>query len=154
MQKEYDNSADDKKERGIQIKKFVWITDIELTMDNVKEVMRGGRSRWKIENETFQTLKVETAYDLEHSYGHEQKNLCTIFGMLAMLAFLIDQVQEITCPLFRKALGGQKAKGVKRKLWELLRNVVEWFVLDTWETLFKLLSGMMPAVTPVWDDFG
>ena len=30
-----------------------WITDIQLTEENVAKVMRGGRARWKIENENI-----------------------------------------------------------------------------------------------------
>lgn len=40
-----------------KIKNFSWITDITLSRDNVYHVMRAGRSRWKVENETFNTLK-------------------------------------------------------------------------------------------------
>ncbi|MCP4120611.1 MAG: transposase, partial [Bacteroidetes bacterium] len=36
---------------------FSWITDFKLTKKNVYQIMRIGRSRWKIENETFNTLK-------------------------------------------------------------------------------------------------
>ena len=110
-----------------------------------------------MENETFQTLKVESSYNLEHSYGHGKENLCTIFGMLAMLAFLIDQAQEIACPLFRKALGGKRANGTRRTLWELFRSAIEWLVLDTWDTLLKLAAGMIevvPTLKPVPDDTG
>ncbi len=53
-----------------------------------------------------------------------------------MPAFLIDQAQEIACPLFRKALVG-RAKGSNRTLWELFKSAVEWFVLDSREMLLK-----------------
>ncbi len=36
-----------------KIQYFSWITDFVLTPDNVYAIMRGGRARWKIENETF-----------------------------------------------------------------------------------------------------
>ena len=36
---------------------FYWITEIQLTQSNVELVMRGGRSRWHIENQIFNTLK-------------------------------------------------------------------------------------------------
>ena len=36
---------------------FTWISDIHVTDKNVKMLMKAGRSRWKIENETFNTLK-------------------------------------------------------------------------------------------------
>ena len=32
--------------------------------------MMAGRARWKVENETIQTLKAESSYNLEHSYGY------------------------------------------------------------------------------------
>ena len=35
---------------------FSWVTDIPLDRDKVYQIMRGGRARWKIENETFLTL--------------------------------------------------------------------------------------------------
>ena len=38
---------------GKQIYHNTWITDLELRQDNVYYIMRGGRTRWKIENETF-----------------------------------------------------------------------------------------------------
>ena len=55
--------------------------------------MRGGRARWKVENETFNTLKNQ-GYQFEHNFGHGKKNLHTVFAYLMMLAFLVDQIQE------------------------------------------------------------
>ena len=52
-------------------KNFSWVSDIKLSRDNVYHVMRAGRSRRKIENETFNTLK-NLGYNLEHNYGHEK----------------------------------------------------------------------------------
>jgi hypothetical protein len=36
---------------------FRWVTDLRVSKRNVFHLMRGGRARWKIENETFNTLK-------------------------------------------------------------------------------------------------
>ena len=63
-------------------------------------MVRGGRARWKIENETFNTLKNQ-GYQFGHNFGHGKQNLSTIFVMLMMLAFLVDQTQELCCPLFQ-----------------------------------------------------
>ena len=70
---------------------------------NVFRLMRGGRARWKIENETFNTLKNQ-GYNFEHNYGHGEQNLSVVFAMLMMLAFLVDQTQQLCCALFRAAL--------------------------------------------------
>jgi len=34
-----------------------WVTDIHIDKGNIKDLVKGGRARWKIENETFNTLK-------------------------------------------------------------------------------------------------
>ena len=64
--------------------------------------MRGGRARWKIENETFNTLKNQ-GYHFEHNYGHGKKSLSVVLAMVMMLAFLVDQTQQLCCPLFQAA---------------------------------------------------
>ncbi len=47
---------------------FSWVTSLEITPDNAHEIMRAGRSRWRIENETFNTLKNQ-GYNFEHNYA-------------------------------------------------------------------------------------
>ena len=46
--------------------KFTWVTDFYITEDTVFQLMKGGRARWKVENETFNTLKNQ-GYHFEHS---------------------------------------------------------------------------------------
>ena len=36
---------------------FSWVTQLAVTSENVYDIMRAGRARWRIENETFNTLK-------------------------------------------------------------------------------------------------
>src|SRR5690348_2055464 len=36
-----------------EIHTWAWVTDLTLRADNVRQVARGGRTRWRIENETF-----------------------------------------------------------------------------------------------------
>src|SRR2546421_3841584 len=40
-----------------KVQHFSWVTDLRVNKRNVYHLMRGGRARWKIENETFNTLK-------------------------------------------------------------------------------------------------
>lgn len=98
---------------------FTWVTGIKLTKANMLKVMRMGRSRWKIENETFNTLKNQS-YHFEHNFGHGQENLCTIFAYLMMLAFYVDQIQQRSCQYFRAVLRELKTRA---KLWESIRAV-------------------------------
>ena len=69
--------------------------------------MREGRARWKIENETFNTLKNQ-GHEFEHNYGHGYKNLSVTLAYLMMLAFLVDQAQLIGCKIVRMALESSK----------------------------------------------
>jgi hypothetical protein len=111
---------------------FTWITDIILTKENVFKVMRAGRARWKIENEVFNTLKNQD-YHFEHNYGHGKSHLSTVFAMLMMLAFLIDQTQECCCPLFKAAKGTFRTKVY---LWSKMQALfLSYFILD-WESFY------------------
>ena len=129
----------DKKGIGVQEKRFSWITDFHITKANISLIRRAGRRRWAIENETFRTLKETTGYTIEHSYGHGEKYLCTMFSVLAFLAFLVDQAPEITCPLFRKAL--KKRSGTKMYLWESMKSALEWVLFQNVEQFFQTLAG-------------
>ena len=103
---------------GSILKRFSWVTDLTITLDNARHLVRGGRARWKIENETFNTLKNQ-GYEFGHNFGHGKQNLSTIFAMLMMLAFLVDQTQELCCPLFQAV---RKRRGTRRSLWDHQRS--------------------------------
>jgi hypothetical protein len=120
-----------------------WITDLTITEENCADIVRGGRARWKIENETFNTLKNQ-GYRLEHNYGHGQQHLATIFGLLTMLAFLIDQVQELACPLFHQARQRFRSR---TSLWERMRALFVGYFIDDWETFWQaIIRGHQVAV--------
>jgi hypothetical protein len=121
--------------RNGKISTWTWITDITIEQENLKLLMRGGRSRWKVENETFNTLKNQ-GYNFEHNYGHGNKNLSTILAMLMMLAFMIDQIQQHSCPLFNAAL---KKAGAKYSLWEKIRGLFFIFYINSWRDVFLFL---------------
>jgi hypothetical protein len=86
---------------------FSWVTDFTVTPLNVVMIMRGGRARWKVENETFNTLKNQ-GYHFEHNFGHGQNHLSVVFAVLMMLAFLVDQIQQLGDALFQAVLKKKK----------------------------------------------
>jgi hypothetical protein len=102
-----------------EVQIFTWITNVKLSKNNVFNIMKVGRSRWKIENETFNTLKNQ-GYNFSHNFGHGENNLCTIFAYLMMMAFNVDQIQQHCCRYFQTLLKNLKTKA---KLWESLRAV-------------------------------
>ena len=97
--------------------------------------MRGGRARWKIENETFNTLKNQ-AYNFAHNYGHGADNLSVVFAMLMMLAFLVDQTQQLGCALFQAVW---TKLGSKRRLWERMRALFYDYAFASMRQLFEAL---------------
>lgn len=115
--------------------RFSWVTNIQVTQANVFALMKGGRARWKIENESFNTLK-NLGYNLEHNYGHGKKYLSTIFCLLMLLSFLVDQVQGIACILFQTV---KKQAGSFRTLWEKTRVLFEYVELASWEYLYRFI---------------
>jgi len=114
---------------------FSWVTDFIVTKLNVFAIMRGGRARWKVENETFNTLKNQ-GYHFEHNFGHGEKNLSVVFAVLMMLAFLVDQIQQLACELFQAVL---KKKGSKKRLWEEMRALFHTLEFPSMEYLFKAI---------------
>lgn len=110
-----------------------WTSDIELTENNIYDVMRAGRCRWNIENCVFNTLKNQ-GYNLGHNYGHGKENLSTNFALLMMLAFTVDQVQELCCKLFQEAREKMKTK---YGLWERIRGLLFDFKFASWEMLLR-----------------
>jgi hypothetical protein len=122
--------------KGEKITRFSWVTDIEITEENAFQLMRAGRARWKVENETFNTLKNQ-GYNLGHNYGLGEKNLSAVFAILMMLAFLIDQAQQLSCWLFREAL---QKEGSKRQLWESIRAFFRNYRVDSMETILRAIA--------------
>jgi hypothetical protein len=119
---------------------FTWVTDIVLKKENIFQVMKGGRARWKIENETFNTLKNQ-GYNFEHNYGHGKNHLSTNMAMIMFLAFLIDQTQQICCKLFQRLRYiGNKCIRIYRTLWETFRVLVKFFVFETFEDMYLKIS--------------
>jgi hypothetical protein len=112
---------------------WMWVTDLVLTVANVPQVVRAGRARWRIENETFNTLKNQ-GYHFEHNYGHGYKNLAVVLASLMMLAFLIDQVQQKCNPLFRAAW---EKKGPKCALWEAMRHLFASFEVSSMREIYE-----------------
>jgi len=129
-----------------KVQHFSWVTDLRVSKRNVFHLMRGGRARWKIENETCNTLKNQ-GYNCEHNYGHGEQHLSVVLAMLMMLAFLVDQTQQLCCALFRAVWA---KLGSKRLLWERMRALFYDYALQSMrqllETLFYGLKKLQPLL--------
>ena len=110
-----------------------WVTDIEITEKNVETLVHGGRCKWKIENECFNTLKNQ-GYCIDHNYGHGEKNLSFNFYLLTLIAFAFHQVFELTDKLYQTC---RKELGSKKNLWDHVRAYIKLFIFETWESLLN-----------------
>lgn len=98
---------------------FTWITNIKIEDHTLMQIMRAGRARWKVENETFNTLK-NLGYHFEHNFGHGNEHLGTIFTYLMLMSFYIDQLVEYTCPIFKEI---HRKIGTKIKFWQTIKSI-------------------------------
>jgi hypothetical protein len=112
-----------------------WVTDFSLSEGNVAKLVRIGRCRWKIENETFNTLKNQ-GYHIEHNFGHGEKHLSINFLLLNLLAFFMHQIFELTDSLYQEC---RRAFGSRRNLWDHLRSSIHILIFPDWETLLRRL---------------
>ena len=112
-----------------------WVTDISINEHNVRELVRGGRCRWKIENETFNTLKNQ-GYHIDHNYGHGEKHLSMNFFLLNLLAFFMHQIFELTDGLYQQL---REKFGSKRNLWDHMRASTHIIIFPDWVTFLRRL---------------
>ncbi len=115
---------------------FSWVTDITICRFTAEPLMRGGRARWKTENETFNTLKNQ-GYHFEHNFGHGKQHLSVVLAHLMMLAFLVDQVQAAACQLFQAAWA---KVGSKIRLWERIRAYFLTLEFASMEMLYRAIA--------------
>lgn len=116
-----------------KVTRWTWITNIPLNARSVESVMRAGRARWKIENETFNTLKNQGCH-FEHNYGHGKQHLATTLALLMFLAFTVDQMIQRCWQLFRQVRGGLRTKA---KLWDIVRSIFKVQFFSTMEALYR-----------------
>jgi hypothetical protein len=137
-----DSSAGEKKVTF----KYSWVTDFEVSSQNVEELVRAGRCRWKIENECFNTLKNQ-GYHIEHNYGHGTQSLSFNFLLLTLLAFFCHQIAELTDGLYQQC---RKRLGSKMELWGNVRAFLRSIIFESWEQLFSfVLNPKLFQLTPM-----
>ncbi|PIP96134.1 MAG: hypothetical protein COW78_02710 [Bdellovibrio sp. CG22_combo_CG10-13_8_21_14_all_39_27] len=115
---------------------FTWMTTIDIEKDNIYQIMKAGRSRWKQENEVFNTLKNQ-GYNFEHNYGHGKKYLSTNLAIIMHLAFLMDQLEETFCEVFQKA---RESNRTKLNLWSSMQYCFDFVFCNSWQQFLLVLT--------------
>jgi len=100
--------------------RFVWLTRLPVSATNVEEIARkGGRDRWKIENEGFNRQK-NSGLNLAHVYSTDPEKWKAYYYLL-QIAFVIVQLLERGSLLRR--LAQQQGKRTAVELFGSLKNI-------------------------------
>ena len=117
-----------------------FVTDLAVNEANVAELAACGRARWKIENESFNTLKTK-GYNLEHNFGHGQQNLAAVLATMNLIAFAIHTVADLVDQRWKAA---RAAIGSRKRFFEDLRAITTYLVFGDWTTLVETLRTGQP----------
>ena len=139
---------------GEQLYHNSFITNHQVTADNVAEAAQAGRGRWKIENENTKVLKTK-GYHVEHNFGHGKQYLSAVMLSLNLLAFLFHTVLEWSdakYALLRQALARRQT------FFDDIRALMRYMVFDSWQHLMafmirglELESRLQPQPAPKLD---
>lgn len=121
-----------------------WVTDIPVDEHNVVDLVKGGRARWKIENETFNTLKNQ-GYHIEHNYGHGSQYLSTNFFVLNLLAFYIHQIFELTDQLYQQC---RLKTSSRKEYFSLLRHTFQILLFRDWQHFLNFIHAPPDVYAP------
>ena len=121
-----------------------FITDLPVNRETVAERAACGRTRWKIENETFNVLKTG-GYNLEHSYGHGKQNLAALLVTLNLLAFACHTVCDQAEDLWRLA---RSKAGSRAQFFGRLAAITSFLIFPSWDDLVRTLAFLQPPPQP------
>jgi hypothetical protein len=117
-----------------------FVTDLPVNKGNVAELAACGRSRWKIENETFNTLKTK-GYNLEHNFGHGKEHLSALLATMNLIAFAMHTVADLVDAAWKAA---RAAVGTRKRFFEELRVITTYLVFPTWSLLIETMTAGKP----------
>ena len=115
------------------ISRFAWCTSMEVTADNVKNLVKVARERWKIENQGFDEQK-NHGYNLQHLYSRISHRARSNYYILLQIAHLINQLVMLEVN-FKVATENFTRKKMREYLRALLQTA-----LSKIEKLRQLLS--------------
>ena len=108
-----------------------FITSLDINHDNVEVLADCGRSRWKIENESFNLLK-NNGYHMEHNFGHGKHGLTNVLLTLNLIAFAFHTACDVLCDLWQQA----RARISRRHRFFVTLNILNNYTFfENWQAL-------------------
>ncbi len=121
-----------------------FVTDLPVNEETVVELATCGRARWKIENETFNTLKTR-GYHLEHNFGHGKEHLANLLITMNLLAFAFHTVCDLVSKRWHEA---REAFGARRQFFQDLRSITRYHLFTDWGALIRTMITGEPPPEP------
>ena len=118
-----------------------FVTNHSLNIDNIAEVVEGGRCRWKTENENHNVLKTK-GYNLEHNFGHGQKHLSSTLLSLNLLAFLFHTVLQLIDSSYQEI---RRKRGTRRGFFQDILSLTKYFLFKSWQHLIEFMLDDAPV---------
>ncbi|MDR1656930.1 MAG: hypothetical protein LBT47_05160 [Deltaproteobacteria bacterium] len=88
-------------DNSIKTNNHSFITDIEITKDNIQTLIKLGLTNWR-KKSSFNSLKTR-GYNFEHNFGHGKSNLTNVLATLLIIAFLIHTLGRLGDTVYSKA---------------------------------------------------
>jgi hypothetical protein len=106
----------------------VWLTNFSISSYNAYQLTKGGRLRWKIENEGFKVQK-KNGYEMEHMYSRHPTGFRILY-ILLQIAHIINQLIEHGSLVKNLKATYRTMKNLVRRMSESFRNDIAVFEYD------------------------
>ncbi len=120
--------------QGLRLYYNTFATDHVINRNNVFELVKAGRTRWKTENEHNNTLKNQ-GYHLAHNFGHGKKHLSQLLATLNLLSFLMHTVLRLTDKQYQAI----RDYFPRESFFNQLRTLLMYLYFATWSGLMALM---------------
>ena len=121
-----------------------WVTDLVPTTDNIVQLVRAARARWKIENEGFNTLKNQ-GYHLKHNFGHGDRHLSEALFVVNLLAFFMHQIFELVDGMYQRV---RTFFSSRRAFWDEARSAFRLFLFTSWDQVLERMNSPPEQLPP------
>jgi len=119
-----------------QVYRNAFATNHTVTDATVEEIIRCGRTRWKIENENNNTLKTK-GYYLEHNYGHGNMHLASLLAAMNILSLLFHTILDLTDEAYQKL---RETIGRRDEFFNHIRILFQYGCFTSWQRLMWFMT--------------
>jgi len=121
-----------------------WVTDLPVDETSIETLVQAARTRWKIENETINTLKTK-GYHLEHNFGHGRHHLANLLLSMNLLAFLFHTILEFADARYRLV---RQTLARRTTFFDDVRALTRYLCFDSWTAMLQFMIAGLKLTDP------